>query len=210
MKKNIIAIIADGEPLPVDELQKVAMKCDKIIAADGAAEICRRAGIKPDYIIGDFDSITDELRKHFNAATFLERPDQDFTDLQKCMDFALELDPEKLLIVSPFGKRTDHAIGNLLFLSEYAKKVTMEIIDPYGKMRFLPAGKHGVKGRPGQTVSLLSLGAITNLTLSGFKYPVNNKNFNAFAGVSNIYEQEKCSVQFDSGQLIIYEVSKND
>jgi len=204
------AIIADGELLTPGNLKKAVSSCAKIIAADGAAEMCRQAGVTPDYIIGDFDSITAEVREHFNEAVLIERADQDFTDLQKCIDFALEQNPEKLLIISPFGKRTDHAIGNLLFLSGYAKEVSLEIIDPYGKMRFLSAGTHELNGLPGQTVSLLSLGAVTNLSLSGFKYPVDGSDFDTFAGVSNEYVNKKCSVQFDRGQLIIYEVNKND
>ncbi len=209
MKKPNIAIIADGEPLAPEDLKKAVSSCDKIIAADGAAEFCRQAGITPDFIIGDFDSITAELREHFNDVTFLERADQNFTDLQKCIDFALEQSPQELLIISPFGKRTDHAIANLLFLGGYAEKVSLEIIDPYGKMCFMAAGKHELYVRPGQAVSLISLGSIINLSLSGFKYPVNSKSFDSFAGVSNEYKQEKCTIQFDSGQLIIYEVSKN-
>ena len=206
MNKHTTAIIADGEPLAADELRKAVSGCDMIIAADGASEICRQAGIIPDYIIGDFDSITAEVREYFNGVSFIERSDQDFTDLQKCIDFALEQNPDKLLIISPFGRRTDHAFSNLLFLSGYAKKASLKVIDPYGKMRFLSPGKHDLTGRPGQTVSLLSIGSINNLTLAGFKYLVKNKSFEDFAGVSNEYKHEKCTVQFDSGQLIIYEV----
>ena len=210
MHKPIIAIIANGEALKTEELRQRTASCHMIVAADGAAEDCLRAGIQPDYIIGDFDSISGDLRAHFPNSVFLEHQNQDFTDLQKSLTFALQQNPQRLIIISPFGKRTDHALANVLFLQEYAKKTKLEIIDPYGRMRFLSAGKHELSARPGQTVSFLALQAVKNLSLSGFRYNLSVNELPWFAGVSNVYENEDAIVSFDKGQLIIYEVTENE
>ena len=210
MIKPVIAIIANGDALEPDQLQQRISGCDIIIASDGAAESCRNAGIQPQYIIGDFDSISEDLRRHFKHTRFLERQNQDFTDLQKSVNFALQQQPSRLIILSPFGKRTDHALANVLFLQEYAKKTMLEIFDPYGKMRFLAAGRHEIQATPGQTISFLALQPVTNLRLSGFRYDLAVDELPWFAGVSNVYENEIALVQFDKGQLIMYEVSRDE
>lgn len=209
MNHPTIAIIANGQPLPAEKLRLRTAGCDLIIATDGAARICFSANIRPDYIIGDFDSITPDLREFFKQSVLLERQNQDFTDLQKSVNFALQQQPEHLIILSPFGKRTDHALANVLFLQEYAKKTKLEIFDPYGKMCFLPAGRHEILATPGQTVSFLALQAVKNLHLSGFRYTLSIGELPWFAGVSNVVEKEKSLVAFDKGQLIMYEVNND-
>jgi len=207
---SFITIVADGEAVSAQRLRRLTQNGTLLIAADGAALACRKAGLTPDYIIGDFDSITPELRAYFNAVSFIKRGNQEFTDLQKALDFALERKPDSLRIIAPFGKRTDHAMANMLFLQEYAQKIPLEIFDPYGQMHLLPQGRHTLQGKPGQTVSLLAFKPLQNLTLSGFLYPVNGKDFGWFAGISNVYRQKTCLVEFRGGPLIIYEVTAND
>lgn len=209
MYDKIIAIIANGEIIESQLIKTILSDVSVIIAADGGAVNCRILGIKPDYIIGDLDSVTPELRRHFSGTKIINRPDQNYTDMQKAIRFALTLSPRRLKILSAFGKRADHTIGNMLIFQEYWESVPIEIYDNYGKMQILNAGKHVIKGETGKTVSILSMTQVTNLTLKGFRYTISNRNFNpSFIGVSNVYESENCQIEFDSGKLFLYEVLK--
>ena len=203
MEKNIIAIIADGEK--VQNIGEILKDTDIIIAADGGANLCRSQKIKPDYIIGDLDSITYENVEFFSDSKFIEITEQDQTDMQKALRFALSLNPTKIIIISAFGKRTDHILGNILIFQNYDESIPLEVYDNFGGMSFYSPGKYELKLQLGQTISFFSITPIKDLSLLGFKYPVNNANYSRnFIGVSNIVNNQKCTIEFQKGKLISY------
>lgn len=206
MKKSIVAIIANGEKF--NDLEQILKDTDIIIAADGGANLCRAKQITPDYIIGDFDSITLENMKFFSGSKFIEITEQDHTDIQKALDYALSLNPTKIKIIAVFGKRMDHTLGNILLFQNYDNTIPLEIYDNYGIMTFYSPGKYELNLRPGQRISFFSLSPINDLSLKGFKYPVKNANYSKnFIGVSNVVINQKCTVEFQKGKLISYIIS---
>lgn len=206
MEKNIIAIIADGEK--VQNIGKILEDADIIIAADGGANLCRAQQIAPDYIIGDLDSITLGNIEFFSESKFIEIPEQDHTDMQKALNYALSLNPTKIIVISAFGKRTDHSLGNILIFQNYDNSIPLEIYDNFGVMTFYTPGKYEFTLQPGQTISFFSLSPINNLSLKGFKYPVKNANYSKnFIGVSNVVINQKCTIEFQKGNLISYIIS---
>ena len=203
MKKNIVAIIADGEK--VNDIGIILKDADIIIAADGGANLCRSQKIKPAYIIGDLDSITYENMEFFSDSKFIEIPEQDQTDLQKALDYALSLNPTKIKIISVFGKRADHSLGNILIFQNYDESIPVEVYDNFGVMTFYSPGKYELKLQLGQKISFFSLIPIINLSLKGFKNQVNNADFQRnFIGVSNVVISQKCTIEFQKGKLISY------
>ena len=206
MEKNIIAIIANGEK--VNNIINIMQDVDIIIAADGGANICRSQKIKPDHIIGDLDSITLDNVEFFSKSKFVEITEQSHTDMQKALDYALTLNPTKIIIFSAFGKRTDHSLSNILIFQNYDESIPLEIYDNFGLMTFYTPGKYKLNLQQGQTISFFSLSPIDNLSLNGFKYSVNNANFSSnFIGVSNVVINQKCTVEFQKGKLISYIIS---
>lgn len=207
MSEKIIAILANGNRINHDLLKKILSNVSIIIAADGGAELCRYYSIKPDYIIGDLDSITKETRKKFADTKIIFEPDQNFTDLQKALRFSCTLKPDRIIILFAFGKRIDHTICNILIFQNYRENIPLEIYDGFGKMELYFPGKYDLIGKAGETISFFSLEPIYNLSLTGFKYSISNKIFKKyFIGISNIFEKEKCQIQFDKGKLISYRV----
>ena len=203
MEKNIIAIIANGEK--VQNIGEILNDADIVIAADGGANLCRSQKITPDYIIGDLDSITYENMEFFSDSKFIEITEQENTDLQKALDYALSLNPTKIIIISAFGKRTDHALGNILIFHNYDESIPLEVYDNFGVMTFYSPGKYELNFQLGQTISFFSLTPIEGLSLQGFKYPVVNVDYSSnFIGVSNIVNNQKCTIEFQQGKLISY------
>ncbi|MGD9899058.1 MAG: thiamine diphosphokinase [Calditrichaceae bacterium] len=211
MAGKIIAIIANGESLTSDWSRDNLKDASVIIAADGGAHLCSELDIHPDYIVGDMDSISDALKVKFSDSEYILRPDQNSTDLQKSIDFAISLSPVLIKIFSSFGKRIDHTIANILLFQDYETSVPLVIYDNFGRMSILSPGRHSLRGRIGMTVSMFSLNPIKNLVLEGFRYPVNGQSFsNTFIGVSNVYEKELGHITFDSGKLFLYEMLNNE
>ncbi len=207
MNKPVIAIIANGQPIYRERMLQKLKDVHAIIAADGGANTCRLLDITPDYIVGDMDSISPESRSAFNHSFYVEAADQNFTDMQKAIDYAISMDPGKIKIFSAFGRRSDHSFSNLLIFANNSIPVPFEVFDEFGVLSLFSPGKHSVPGIPGQTVSLFSLGPVENLHLSGFKYRVESKSYTPlFIGTSNEFTQKTAFVEFTSGQLFLYKV----
>ena len=204
MSKKIL-IVANGAPLDPDKARQIASRADIIIAADGGARYCQEINLVPDFILGDFDSLPDNTENTFPLAQLLHRPQQDFTDLQKALDFSLKMNPQKLTVINSQGFRTDHAAVNLLIFQVFSQPQILEIYDDHGFMQILRPGDHEFKCQPDQTISLFSLQPISNLSLDGFLFPVRKKSFEPFfLGISNKTIAEKISLHFSAGNLFIY------
>ena len=209
--EKTVVIIANGESLKQKLINFISDE-DIIIAADGGVINCKIAGIIPDFIVGDLDSIHFDLKKYFPAAEIILNPEQETTDMEKALNLAISLHPEKIKVFSASGKRTDHTFGNILVFHKMIKLILeefieLEIYDNFGKMKILISGKHEIKGEIGSTVSLFSFDPILNLTLKGFQYELENQDFpNNFLGISNVYKTEICEINFDSGILFLYDV----
>ena len=209
MSKKIIAIIANGRALESNLAREAVRSATVIIAADGGALSCKETGIKPDFIIGDFDSISRDLLEHYNDVEIIHLEDQYSTDMEKALNFATSLAPDRLVVLSAFGKRVDHTSANLFFLAQYNEKIPVTIYDNFGRMSILKEGKHQLDYAPGTAVSFFSPYPVKNLSLQGFRYNLQNQNFKPyFVGISNVCEKEDCLIEFESGRIFSYEILK--
>ncbi len=74
-----------------------------LLAADGGANACIAAGVKPSAVIGDLDSITEATRAALPEARIIEYADQDIADFEKCLR----------LVEAPFVVATGFTDGRL-------------------------------------------------------------------------------------------------
>ncbi len=204
MKYKNIAIVASG--LKVPKMKRLIKKTSIIIAADGGTKNCLKCNIVPDYIVGDMDSITSFQQEKLAKCEIIERKDQNFTDLQKALQFAKTLKPTSIQIFSVFGKRTDHFVANLMILQNYSESANITIYDKGGEMIILKPGIHKFTDqRIDQIISIFSFQKVQQLTLKGFKYDLSCENFTSnFIGVSNVIKKSNCEISFIKGKLFYY------
>ncbi|MCD6309269.1 MAG: thiamine diphosphokinase, partial [Candidatus Eremiobacteraeota bacterium] len=155
-----IIIIASGIPPGASFLKSTVSPDDFIIAVDGGSLACLNAGIIPDMVIGDLDSIgleNMEKLKSYNV-TIAEYPvEKNKTDLEIAFDFALNKNPEKIDVLGALGKRIDHLVGNIMLLHGCKKSgVPARIIDEKTEI-FLAGNENFIEGKPGDIVSLIPL-----------------------------------------------------
>ena len=98
-------------------------KYSLIIAADRGLLSADRLNARPDYIVGDFDSVPKEILSKYKAEeipieTFPRMKDK--TDTHIAFDMALTHNPWSIDLVGATGSRLDHTISNidLLMLAE--------------------------------------------------------------------------------------------
>ena len=200
-KKNIVIVGFGEEPAEV-LLKSILEEADTVVAADGGADTCMKVGKIPDFVVGDMDSA-----KETGSAEIVKQTDESSTDMEKALDFALLLNPKKIVITAAFGKRKDHAFSNLLIFRKYAEEVKLEIIDDYGELQILLPGKYDFSATPGKTVSMFSIEPLKDFSLKGFRYNLKKHDTTSlFYGQSNVFQEKKCCIEFSSGALYVYEV----
>ncbi len=103
-----------GAPVSIRTLEEALTRAPRLIAADGGADSLLQAGLFPDLVVGDLDSISAAAQTAF-ADRVAHIAEQDSTDFAK----ALRTAPAALTIAVGFiGARVDHFLA---CLSELAR-----------------------------------------------------------------------------------------
>ncbi|MGN1311230.1 MAG: thiamine diphosphokinase [Clostridia bacterium] len=144
-------------------------KFEKIIAADKGLEILNKLNVKPDFIIGDFDSVNKEiLEKYINVPITYLKPEKDFTDTHMALKLAIEKGAKKITIIGAVGTRLDHTIANIHILKEAIEKdVKVQIIDENNKIELINKNTKIKKDSNYKYVSLIPL--TTEIKRSNFR-----------------------------------------
>ena len=191
---------------------------DQIIAVDNGLKFLYENGIKPTWIVGDFDTAAPELVAYYRTETEIPirqfNPVKDATDSQIAIELALELGSGEITILGGTGTRLDHVLGNIQSLMLAKKKgVSCVILDEYNRIRLVD-GRLQLKKEEqyGRYVSLLPLTTeVTGVDLTGVKYPLSDYTFtstgSAGLGVSNEITAETAEIRVKSGIFILIESS---
>lgn len=204
--KNLLnaLLIGNGECPSPTLLQQLAAQVNFILAADGGAQKAAEAGIMPDKIIGDFDSLS--TRHAWPKEKLLRIPRQDNTDLEKALDYLQDNHFTAVTIVGGTGGRWDFSIGNFLSVFPYLQQ--MDICFVANGWKIYPLIKPAQKTvRPGTRVSLIPVSPCQNVTLKGLKYPLANARLElgrTGRTLSNLSVQTQISVHFTNGYLLLY------
>ena len=91
---------------------------DFVLCADGGWLLARQMGVRPDLVIGDFDS-SDEPAGEAVRRVPAEKDD---SDTLLCLRHGLSMGFDDFLIVGGFGGRVDHTLANLQALHYAARR----------------------------------------------------------------------------------------
>ena len=204
-----VIIISGGNP-PSQELLIKEMTDDTfLIAADSGANCLFCYNIKPDLLVGDFDSIDKKVLDYFkksNCSIDIYPTEKDFTDTEIAVEKALSMKPNKIVLMGCTGSRVDHLLGNIGMLKNCLDKgVDACIVDKNNYIRLIDTST-SLNGTVGGIFSLQSYGdEIMGLTIEGAKYPL--KDYNLKIGqsitISNVFVLPQVNIKFKSGTLMI-------
>lgn len=184
-----------------------------MIAVDRGLEACLALGIAPEYVIGDFDSVSAEgkifLEKHPERVTRLQ-PVKDDTDTEAALMLALKHTEGDIVILGGTGTRLDHVLGNISILGKaFSFHRNVVLLDPHNRIRLVKdTWSIAKKEQFGSYVSVFPMqGEARGVTLKGFYYPLTDVTLTGYTslGVSNEIVDEKASVFVKEGTLIVIE-----
>ena len=185
-----------------------------IIAADSGLEFFCRTEMKPDMIIGDFDSVSKKTLQYFEKKEGIEwrklNPMKDDTDTEYAIRLAIELGAKRITLLGATGSRLDHVLGNIELLGIGLQAgVEIVILDEHNRIRMISSSVSLKKSEQhGTYVSLLPYSSkVSGLTLKGFKYPLEKFTLTGFCslGISNEIVDDVAEIIFEDGILIVVE-----
>ena len=113
------AVIIGGGSLDADfSLSYVKQeKPDMLIAVDRGLSFCHEAGLRPDVILGDFDSVDPAILEGYRQEGIVPidtyDSHKDYTDMELGMRKALELGCSQAILLGATGTRLDHTLTNI-------------------------------------------------------------------------------------------------
>ena len=188
-------------------------KYNCIVCVDGGYDIFLKLNmnIQPDYIIGDFDSISnmESKMKNIDKNKIIFKDNQDETDAQFALGFILKkYSKEKInsidFIFSISTSRVDHLLCNIILLKQIPLNIYSKIISKDQEIILL-RNKIDIIEKKGKTISVIPITNIKGLTIKGCKWNLDNTNLNFgfIGGISNIVEKDNAEISVKEGECII-------
>lgn len=189
-------IIANSPILQKNLILKV-ISGKKVLALDGAVRILHKHSIKPDIILGDFDSIGKKMQSAYGIKPILENNspylgkdeiliipayDQNFTDLEKAIQYCDSQSTKNIIIIGATGGREDHHEALKIALKQYYNPFRKILVhSEYGTMCYAENEKVYFHGKPGAICGFVLQGPGSVISdglfyqCKGHNYSISNK-----------------------------------
>lgn len=198
---SICYIVGAGECKKLDFTKKDG---DIVIAADGGYKYLQRAGIKPDIVIGDFDS----LGKAPEGEKIIRlKPEKDVTDTYAAVSEGIKCGYSRFNIYGASGGRVEHTLANIQLIASLAEKnMQASIFDGSTVITAVTAKTLRFDSAYNGYISIFAHSdKCTGVCLRGLKYPLENAELsNLFPlGVSNEFLGVESEIVIGNGTAII-------
>lgn len=178
---------------------------DLVIAADAGYLNLQKAGIKPDVIIGDFDSAKKpEADAQVEAFPVLK----DDTDTMLAIRYGFQSGYKRFEIYGGIGgERTDHTIANiqsLAYIAEHGGRGTL--VGENERFTLIKNSSVTLHSEKGKTLSVFAYGGIAEgVSIKGAVYESDDLELSPFfpLGVSNKFKEDTATVGVKKGYILI-------
>lgn len=213
------AIVVSGgeldEELTVSILARQEDRC--VIGVDKGMEFLYQHQIMPDYIVGDFDSVREEIRDYYKNEAHVPvreyNPVKDASDTEMAIRLAMTLGSKDITILGATGGRIDHLWANVQSLMiPFKAGIEAKIVDRQNMITIIGGGETHIRKSEafGPYFSVFPLGEeIFGFNISGAKYPLKNHILRPYDSlcVSNQIadDSDEAVISFAMGHVILME-----
>lgn len=185
-----------------------------IIAVDRGLCFLYEHGIRPDYIVGDFDSVDPDVVHYYKTQTNVPikefNPVKDSSDTEIALRLCFGLRRKEIWLLGATGARLDHFWANVQCLKlALDAGVRAYIVDSCNRIS-LHDDEFALRrdGAFGTCFSIFSLGAaVEGLSIEGAKYPLRMHTLfphNSLC-VSNEWAADTVRIRFSYGTVVLME-----
>ncbi|MDO4312979.1 MAG: thiamine diphosphokinase [Eubacteriales bacterium] len=210
------AVIISGGTLDETLTLKVLQEMEHpwVIGVDRGVEFLYRHEILPSYIVGDFDSLPDEMVSYYKERGDVPirefNPVKDASDTEIAVRLGMTLGCGRLIILGATGGRIDHLWANVQTLMiPFKAGVEAEILDPQNRIRLIGGETHLTRENAyGPYFSVFPLGEIIyGFNIRGAKYPLKDHMLTPYDSlcVSNEIAAEEAVIDYSGGVVILME-----
>jgi thiamine pyrophosphokinase len=197
-----VALVANGhfqdDPFLLSRIESYPF----IIAVDGGLIHCHRLGITPNLILGDLDSVSEDILCLYSNTPIQRYPrDKDQSDLELAVQWVTQNECEEITVFGGLGLRADHTLANLMLLKKYPQKLHFE---NEHEVVFGISGSNEIPCFIGQTISFFALSEVTHgVTSQGLKWELNETTFSSdFFSLSNVCQKNPVIIEIKQGNLV--------
>lgn len=180
---------------------------DFVIACDGGLNHIKKLRVKPNLIVGDFDS---HKNPHSPIETIALPCEKDDTDSVFALKTAIARGFEDFLFVGMIGARLDHGLGNLYMLVKcHEEGVTALMLDDYSELQIVGKEETQITDEYAYFSLLNITERASGITIRGAKYPLENAEIKQDYqyGISNeVLPGQAAKVSVQDGCLLLVKV----
>ena len=197
IKNTSITLLVGAGPISEYCLLETKTIADTIVAVDGGYNYLQRFRIKPDIVLGDFDSIHDQSLT--DSANFIHQLDQNNSDFDKALNHCYD---SFFLGLGFLGGRHDHTIYNLYKVANLSQ-LRIILIDENDTVCRIQDTMELTLPR-GSRLSLMPVPEMT-LTIQGVVWPLTRFEMNTQIGasLSNEVKGDRVHIECHKGQGLL-------
>ncbi len=188
-----------------------------VIGVDGGANLLFKLGRMPDILIGDNDSIEEEVLEKLKVSStkiLIYPSEKNYSDFELACNYIIKNEQRtEVSLFNMFGKRIDQFLFNL----EVCKKLTnagfyVSMLSSKYEFYFLRKGSNlKISGKKGDIISILPAREEVNVRkTAGLKYELKDERLysETTRGLSNELVSNFCEISISDGMAIVILVRK--
>jgi thiamine pyrophosphokinase len=162
-----LMVVVGGGTVDVGVLRQLHAAGGRLVGADGGADQIAAAGLKPELIVGDLDSLKNPA-SWLGRTRLMQLAEQETTDFEKAL---YSTRAPLTVALGMTGRRFDHTLAALDAVARYAGKRRIILVDEEDVALALTT-KFSFQVAPGERVSIHPLAPVTFWSSDGLEYPL--------------------------------------
>lgn len=183
-----------------------------IIGVDGGARHAVALDLPLTLLVGDMDSIADDVRAALADVPVQRFPeDQDKVDSQLAVEWALDQGAQDIVLAGGIGSRFDQSLANAYLLLTIHRRGAQGVVTDGRQAVYFLQDQLTLSELPGTIVSVLPIGPCRGLTIRGLRWTL--KDYDLDPGdsrtISNEFTDAPARFELQSGEALVIVGSKD-